>query len=149
MDAYARKHLTETDFVPILSVDAELAFADLTPKFLSQLQRMEPFGMSNREPVFVIRGARLMHPPRVLKEKHIKLRVGSANGDGKNTGRPLDVLAWRMAERFQASPMVAGDRLDLAFTLEENTHPDFGGLQLVLKDFAREVPSPLSAEAAV
>jgi single-stranded-DNA-specific exonuclease len=134
MDNYARKHLTEADFVPILQVDAEVELCDLTPKFLALLQRMEPFGMSNREPVFVIRGARVMQPPRVLKEKHIKLRVGGGGDDGKGV-RPLDVLAWRMAERFQATPLVAGDRVDLAFTLEENTHPDFGGLQLVLKDF--------------
>lgn len=135
MDAHARAQLTEADFVPVLQVDAELSFSDLTPKFLYQLQRMEPFGMGNREPVFVVRGARVVQPPRVLKEKHIKLRVSDGNG-----ARPLDVLAWRMAERFQQSPQVAGDRLDIAFSLEENTHPDFGGLQLVLKDFT--VPQP-------
>jgi single-stranded-DNA-specific exonuclease len=133
MDAHARTHLTEADFVPVLQVDAELDFSDLTPKFLYQLQRMEPFGMGNREPVFVVRGARVVQPPRVLKEKHIKLRVGAHSGNGV---RPVDVLAWRMAERFQQSPVAPGDALDIAFTLEENTHPDFGGMQLVLRDFA-------------
>ncbi|MEO5936991.1 MAG: single-stranded-DNA-specific exonuclease RecJ [Terriglobales bacterium] len=152
MDAHARKHLTEADFVPVLAIDAELSFSELTPTFLQQLQRMEPFGMSNREPVFVVRGARVMQPPRVLKEKHIKLRISSSEGDGvggggnAKGGRPIDVLAWRMAERFQSSPLVAGDRLDIAFTLEENTHPDFGGLQLVLKDFA--VPKLVASAAA-
>ncbi|HUS19942.1 MAG TPA: single-stranded-DNA-specific exonuclease RecJ [Terriglobales bacterium] len=149
MDNYARAHLTEADFVPILQVDAEVELGELTPKFLSQLQRMEPFGMSNREPVFVVRGARVMQPPRVLKEKHIKLRVGSGatNGSPLGISKPLDVLAWRMAERFQASPLVAGDYLDIAFTLEENTHPDFGGLQLVLKDFVA-VPQQVATATA-
>lgn len=147
LDAYARARLTEADFVPVLAVDAELSLRELTPTFLAQLQRMEPFGMSNREPVFVVRGARVMQPPRVLKEKHIKLKIGDTGGNGRGV-RPIDVLAWRMAERFQASPLVAGDRLDIAFTLEENTHPDFGGMQLVLKDFA--IPQPeLAAESVV
>ncbi len=143
LDAYARARLTEADFIPILAVDAELSLSELTPKFLAQLQRMEPFGMSNREPVFVVKGARVMQPPRVLKEKHIKLRVSHAESGGNagGSGKPIDVLAWRMAERFQASPLVAGDRLDIAFTLVENTHPDFGGMQLVLKDFVASLSS--------
>ncbi|HUR37636.1 MAG TPA: single-stranded-DNA-specific exonuclease RecJ, partial [Terriglobales bacterium] len=37
MDAYARARLTEADFTPVLQVDAELAFSDLTPMFFSQL----------------------------------------------------------------------------------------------------------------
>jgi len=142
MDAHARQHLTEADFVPVLSIDAELDFADLTPKFLYHLQRMEPFGMGNREPVFAVRGARVLQPPRVLKEKHIKLRVGDPAANG--SVRPHDVLAWRMAERFQSAALTPGDRLDLAFTLEENTHPDFGGMQLVLKDFAAAQPAQRS-----
>ncbi len=136
MDTHARQHLTEADLVPVLQVDAELSLSDITPKLLWHLQRMEPFGMGNREPVFVARNAKVLQPPRVLKEKHIKLRVTDPAANGQMTARPLDVLAWRMAERFQQSGLGPGDRLDIAFTLEENTHPDFGGLQLVLKDFA-------------
>jgi hypothetical protein len=33
--------------------------------------------------------------------------------------------------------LLAGENLDLAFKLEENQHPEFGGLQLVLCDAHR------------
>ncbi|HUQ49249.1 MAG TPA: single-stranded-DNA-specific exonuclease RecJ [Terriglobales bacterium] len=144
MDAYARGRLTAEDFIPTLAVDSEVSLAELTPEFLRHLQRLEPYGMDNREPIFMIRNVRLAQPPRVLKEKHIKLRIVPNVGNGKST-RPVDALAWRMAERFRIENLLAGDQLDLAFTLEENTHPDFGGLQMVIKDFVR-VPA---SEAAV
>jgi len=40
-----------------------------------------------------------------------------------------------MAERLQQSPLLAGDAIDIAFTIGHNDHPDFGGLELGLRDF--------------
>jgi hypothetical protein len=75
-----------------------------------------------------------------MKEKHIKLRVASAsaNGNGKQQ-RPQEVVGWRMAERAARESLLLGDVLDLAFTVDYNTHPDFGGVQLTLADFAHPV----------
>ena len=44
-------------------------------------------------------------------------------------------MGWRMAQRLQSAPCQTGDKLDLAFTVGVNSHPDFGGLELMLKDF--------------
>jgi single-stranded-DNA-specific exonuclease len=131
MDRYARAKLTAADLQPTLEVSSEIELEEVTPKLFDHLRQLEPYGQGNREPVFVTNGARLLAPPRVLKEKHIKLRVA-----GKN-GRTFDVLAWRMADSLQPMNLLAGESLDLAFRLDENHHPDFGGLQLVLCDAAR------------
>jgi hypothetical protein len=40
-----------------------------------------------------------------------------------------------MAERVQQAQLLPGDVLDIAFTLDHNDHPDFGGLELSLRDF--------------
>jgi len=132
MDAYARTKLTRTDLEPALEVDGELTLHELTPQLYRSLQQLEPFGQANREPIFIIRGARMVGPARLLKEKHMKLRVAA----GQN-GRVFDVLAWRMADHLQLLNLIAGDSLDLAFRLEENQHPEFGGLQLILCDLTR------------
>ena len=42
----------------------------------------------------------------------------------------LDALGWHMAERCQQAGLLPGDALDIAFTIENNDHPDFGGLEL-------------------
>ena len=53
--------------------------------------------------------------------------------------RPVfDALGWNMADRLQQSPLLAGDAIDIAFTIGHNDHPDFGGLELTLRDFKSE-----------
>ncbi|HSE49656.1 MAG TPA: single-stranded-DNA-specific exonuclease RecJ, partial [Terriglobales bacterium] len=131
LDAYARTKLSEADFVPSLLVDSELEFREITPELLDAVQKLEPFGMGNREPVFAVKEARLVAPPKILKEKHLKLRVIAANGS-----RGLDLMGWRMAERAQG--LTAGDALEFACKLDENTHPEFGGLQLMLCDLRKK-----------
>jgi len=75
-------------------------------------------------------------PPRIVKEKHIKMRVNQP-GPGGGAGFSYEAMGWRMAERLQASPYLPGDQIDIAFTVGMNLHPDFGGLELVLEDFHR------------
>ena len=135
LDAYARARLTEADFVPVLRVDAEIGWDEVSPKLFDGLCQLQPYGMGNPEPVFVARNAKLVLPPRTIKEKHVKLRLGPAS-NGK-PGRSWDALGWRMAERFNKEGLLLGDAIDVAFTLEHNDHPEFGGLELRLEDFTR------------
>jgi single-stranded-DNA-specific exonuclease len=90
--------------------------------------------MSNPEPVFAARGARVAYPPRILKEKHVKLRL--ANGGGKYI-RGIEAVGWRIAEQVQQAAILAGDFVDVAFTLEINDHPEYGGLELRLADIVK------------
>jgi single-stranded-DNA-specific exonuclease len=136
LDAYARTRLTVEDFVPVLNIDAEVTLEEITPEWMRCLQMLEPYGMGNREPVFVARGLRIQQPPKVLKEKHIKLRLTQVDANGKQH-RGFDALGWRMAERIQEQGLVVGEMVDLAFTVEENLHPEFGGLQLIICDLVR------------
>ena len=46
----------------------------------------------------------------------------------------FDALGWNMAERLQQTPLLAGDRVDIAFTIGHNDHPEYGGLELSLRD---------------
>lgn len=134
LDAYARERLTPADFERVLDYDGELPLHEVTPAIYESVQRLEPFGMGNPEPVFVARGARVAYPPKILKEKHVKMRL--AIGAGKQA-RGIDALGWRMAEQVQQSSILAGDAVDVAFTLELNDHPEFGGLELRLEDIVR------------
>jgi hypothetical protein len=47
----------------------------------------------------------------------------------------FDVLGWRMAERLRQKPLLAGDTIEIAFTIGHNDHPQYGGLELCLRDF--------------
>src|SRR5271154_6484217 len=78
LDGYARARLTLADFEPQLEFDRELPLAEVTPELHRALLLLEPFGMENREPVFAARGVRLMAPPQVVKDKHVRLRIAPA-----------------------------------------------------------------------
>jgi len=183
LDAFARTRLTPADFDPILDLDGELDLSEVTPDLFHALRLLEPYGMGNPEPVFAARGVQLVAPPRILKDKHVKLklRTGAESrelsaaailaiprchpdgaairreekaaavaegypGDGlRSENRELrtglasnitfDALGWHMAERLQQTPLLAGDAIDIAFTIGHNDHPEYGGLELSLRDF--------------
>jgi single-stranded-DNA-specific exonuclease len=187
LDHFARSRLMLADFDPILEIDAELNLADVTPELFRALELMEPYGMENPEPVFASHGVELTAPPKILKEKHVKLKLkagprapesGESQGlsaaailatprchpDGaafrrseraaaiaEAQGRAVraenhekkadfrskitfDGLGWHMAERLQQMPLLAGDSIDIAFTIGQNDHPEYGGLELSLRD---------------
>src|SRR5689334_12640073 len=133
LDVYARQRLTPEDLIPVLEAEAEIELSGINSELIQTVQRMEPFGVGNREPMFVARGLRVLLPPKVLKEKHAKMRVGQTNGKAMR----FDAMAWRMARRIGAEGILANDSIDLAFTLDENTHPEFGGIELRVCDFKK------------
>ena len=133
LDGYARERLTLADFEPSLKVDSELTLDQVTPALYQALCRLEPFGMGNPEPVFAAKGVRLVAPPRMIKDKHVKLKLGVQSSNG---WRPaMDALGWHMGEKVQQAQLLAGDLIDVAFTVEHNDHPEYGGLELTLRDF--------------
>ncbi|HYH01032.1 MAG TPA: single-stranded-DNA-specific exonuclease RecJ [Terriglobales bacterium] len=148
--ARANERLTPEDLRPVLRYDSEIMLDEVTPNLFEFIEQLEPFGMSNPEPVFISRGVRVLVPPRLLKEKHMKLRVrqepDNLNGSGRGA-RVFDLLAWRMADRIQQEAVIAGDALDIAFSVDENQHPEYGGLQLSLSDFSRTGSAPKAAAA--
>jgi single-stranded-DNA-specific exonuclease len=177
LDDYARARLTLADFEPRLNFDAELSLDQVTPGLFQILQWLQPFGVRNPEPVFVARAVRLMAPPRLLKGKHVKMKllpaVGSfssgpdigivttpgcdpdsaalpryygreltdrrqlTNGNRRKT-ITFNALGWHMAERCQQAGLLGGDDLDIAFTIDNNDHPEYGGLELSLRDFQNQ-----------
>jgi single-stranded-DNA-specific exonuclease len=141
LNKFAQEHLTQEDLVPSLSIDAEVALGSVTPQLLNSLDELEPFGQGNPQPVFSSLGVRLVVPPRIVKDKHIKLRVNHP-GPGGRAGFSYEAMGWRMAERLQAETYLPGDQIDIAFTVGMNLHPDFGGLELVLEDFKRASNRP-------
>jgi len=146
---YARGKLAGAPMQPVLEYDAELTMDEITPRLWEQLRSLQPFGMGNPEPVFLARAVTLMGEPKVMREKHLKLklrRYGSTPAGALSRG--MDALGWRMAHRLEAEPLEGGMALDVLFRIEQNTHKDFGGgLQLVLSDYRQAVSESAASGA--
>lgn len=112
--------------------------------------------MENREPVFAARGVRLLAPPQAVKDKHVRLRVAPASagtgdspvqaGQSPAPAQPspswrnniaFKAMGWGLKESCDRLQLLAGDRLDIAYSLGMNDHPEFGGLELTLRDVVR------------
>jgi single-stranded-DNA-specific exonuclease len=143
LNSYAQTRLKPEDLMPELRIDAEIALSSVTPELLHSLGRLEPFGHGNREPVFSSCGVSLLMPPRILKEKHIKLRVNQKRPDAKASYN-YEAVGWRMAQRAKAEALQPGDHLDVAYKIGMNVHPEYGGLELTLEDFRKAVPVAIS-----
>jgi single-stranded-DNA-specific exonuclease len=125
-EQHARAVLAREDLEPALRIDAEVGLGELDWELYEEMSQLEPFGFGNPTPVWAARGVRVLAPPRVLKEKHLRLRVTQGPS-------AFDALGWGMADR--SLELRAGDNLDLAFTLDENCYQGERTLQLVVKDF--------------
>jgi hypothetical protein len=93
-------------------------------------------------------------PPQAVKDKHVRLKVSPAanngaytNEDGAAPGKAsstswrnnvtFKAMGWGLKESCESLQLLAGDRLDIAYTLGLNDHPEFGGLELTLRDVVR------------
>ncbi len=126
LESHARAVLAPQDLEPVLRVDGEVNLMEVDWSLHEALRKLEPYGIGNPTPVLAARALRLMEPPRVLKEKHLKLRLGQGR-------RFSDALGWGWAER--GSALASGQEIDVAFTLDENVYQEMSSLQLIIKDF--------------
>lgn len=119
-EAYVDSVLTLEDLQPVLLLDAEVGPSDLSLARLSELEKLEPYGMGNRSALFLLRGATVRNQ-RTLKEKHLKLTL-------EKNGTNVDAIGFNLAGS-ETYKMV-----DVAFSLDDNEWQGVRSVQLKLKD---------------
>lgn len=72
-DIYVKETTTPEQREPLLYIDAEVNFEDLTLELLESYELLEPFGNANPQPIFMCRNVHLTESPRRLNGNHIKL----------------------------------------------------------------------------
>ncbi len=80
-------------------IDGQLEFQEITPQLVHELSLMEPFGLGNEPPIFVLRSAKILNPVGVGKlEDHLKFQVQV------EMGQPIDAIGFGMAD-FLEQPL--------------------------------------------
>jgi single-stranded-DNA-specific exonuclease len=129
LNTYAAIHISETDLGSPLDCDAPLPLEEVNEALYTWLKQLEPCGMDNEEPIFIAQDIRIAAPPRVMKEKHIRLQL-SLN----RNANAISAVGWNLAEKLEALNIAEDSRVDLAYKVRKNNHPDFGGLELEIED---------------
>lgn len=62
---------------PRIDIDARCSISDMNKKLLNDLEQLEPFGNSNKQPTFIIDDISIIKPPIILKDQHVKCSVFS------------------------------------------------------------------------
>ncbi|WP_421800794.1 single-stranded-DNA-specific exonuclease RecJ [Granulicella sibirica] len=132
MRGHAALHLTPTVLTPTISCDAEIPFAAITLDLHAWMERLEPFGNSAPEPVFLTRDLTLASPIRFIKERHVCLCLT----DGSSAS--LEALGWSRTtdwpERCSSLSLTQGSRIDVLYRLRVNVYLQRRQLQLELVD---------------
>lgn len=129
MEIYAAERIATDDLAGELHCALELPLDRLTPALRSWLDRFAPYGMENAEPVFLARRVRVSSAPRIMKERHIRLRLSQGP-----VGATYSALGWNLAETLQAFGVGENSLLDIAYTLRENEQPGNASMELEIVD---------------
>ncbi len=89
--AFCKKNIPES-IEPKLQLDGYLESPKLTNLFVDQLERLQPFGEGNQEPLFSVETPEF--PFTLLKEKHVKWQL---NGN-------VEIIGWNRADSFSENP---------------------------------------------
>ncbi len=127
---HAEERLAAREPEQLLRIHAELPLNRITSVLAGWLRKLEPLGHGNPETIFVARRARLAAPPRVMKDRHVRLELSQEPaGPAAHTG-VVRAVGWDWAARCMDSQLCEGSLIDVAYRIRENDHPDFGGIEI-------------------
>ncbi len=125
LDTYTRSVLTPEALVPVLRIDRVLPIATVSLKLAEELEQLAPFGLGNPLPVFASNRVDVAAGPWVLKEKHLKVRVGS-------NGSQVDAIWWKNGA--VADSIRTRSQIDLAYTISRETYQGRQSVLLGIRD---------------
>ena len=120
--------LSENDLGRTLTADAEICAQQVTVAIARSLARLEPHGVGNPAPLFLMRKAPL-RSVQLLKQKHLKLSIGAEKDR-------IDALWWNAAEH--QSKLSGSAEVSLMCRLEINKWNSRENCQLKVVDAAIE-----------
>ncbi len=125
LKADARQHLVAESLRRTYTVDAELESGDVNRRTVDSLSRLQPHGLGNSRPLFLVRDVALKDLRRIGREgQHLKTRVVSKQHD-------IDAVAFGLADQLISTR----ETHDLIGYLELNRWRNQETLQFQIVDY--------------
>jgi single-stranded-DNA-specific exonuclease len=126
----AQEELTEEILSRRLKIDAEVHFNQLNQELFDKIRRFEPTGLGNPAPLLMTKGVNILHARPVGRDgDHLKLKL-------EESGIAFSAIAFYKVAYYTNLP--PGSRVDIAFSLEENTFGGYKNLELKIRDMRRD-----------
>ena len=125
INEFARANLSEEDMVPVIEADCEIGFADATLDLADSLQLLEPYGVGNPVPQFIMKNVFVSEVSGVSDNKHTRLTLT----DGKSS-----ISAMYFSNSPAELGVCTGDKVDILFNIGINEWQDRKSVQLIIRD---------------
>ena len=97
----------------VFAIDSEISVADATPTLCRELERLEPCGLGNQQPLLALRGARVLGTSAFGADKqHLRVVLAAEGG-------MLEAIAFHKPQLERHLPR--GREVDACFSLEMDT----------------------------
>ena len=123
-----RTSIKETDLMPELTINSELRFSEITPKFLRILDQFAPFGPGNMRPVFLSKDVSVANTPRIVGNDHLLCSFKQ-----KGTNKVFDCIGFNMKDYYDTMVNSDGD-LNIVYSIDKTVRDKRTFPQFRLKD---------------
>lgn len=126
---YAKEIFKNGRIYPEIMIDCELKESNINIDFAEFLLKLEPYGMGNSEPVFLIKGSKVINSYPFSNDKHMRLIV-------KKGDKELETVGFGLGLR--ANSLKRGDNIYIALTFGINEFRGNKKVQGIVKDIKLE-----------
>lgn len=125
INEYAREHLSDEALSDRAIADCEIRGTDVSMRLATELTLLEPFGIGNAAPEFIIKNADVCRVTYLGGGKHTKLTL-------KKDGELLTAMYFGVGEG--ELDFCEGDTVDVLFSIDVNEFRGIRSVQLILRD---------------
>lgn len=119
------------DIIPIINIDKQVTYKDLSINNVRDLEKLEPFGESNKPPLIAYKNLKI-DSIRVLTEgKHLKLTLKTEKNN------IIKAIGFNLG--YRAEEFLIGDKIDIVGVLEINSFNGIETVQFNLKDIMKSI----------
>lgn len=127
LEEYAKK--CEIDkIVPIIYIDSELSLKNIDIDSVKSLKLLEPYGESNKTPLFMFKNLKINSIRALSEGKHLKLTL-------KEDNFMINAIGFNMGELSEK--YLIDDKIDIVGSLEINSFNGNDSIQIVIKDIRK------------
>ncbi|WP_446359399.1 single-stranded-DNA-specific exonuclease RecJ [Coleofasciculus sp. G2-EDA-02] len=109
LSRFAHQCLEPEHLKPLVSIDVEANFNQITHNLYQQIDRLHPCGIDNSDPIFWTPNVKVVEQ-KIVGNGHVKLTLSTVDSTKK-----LNAIAWRWGEYF---PLPSN--IDIAYKLKDN-----------------------------
>ncbi|HOV97635.1 MAG TPA: single-stranded-DNA-specific exonuclease RecJ [bacterium] len=126
---YIEKKFDNDVFNPVLNIDLKIPSDIIGVNLLEEIEKMEPFGMGNEQPVFLSEGLGIVSCDVIGKDgSHLKLKLY----DGEKYQKAVFFGGSRFEKDFEI-----GGKVDLVYSLSKNEYNGKTYVDMVVKDYRK------------